>query len=75
MPETLTITVPRELAGERLDRALGMLFADYSRTLVQRWIREGAVQLDGEPANRTRARVMGGERVRIRVTEKEPGDD
>ena len=74
-PEVLTSTVPRELAGERLDRALASLFQDYSRTAVQGWIRDGAVALDGAPAARVRARVAGGEQVRVRVPAPAPAGD
>lgn len=43
------VTVPAALAGRRLDSALAALFADYSRTLLTRWIRAGRVRLNGRP--------------------------
>ena len=44
---TLTNTIPETLSGLRLDVALSQLFPDYSRNLIQQWIREGYVQVDG----------------------------
>jgi 23S rRNA pseudouridine1911/1915/1917 synthase len=68
----LSATVPERLAGARLDQALSDLFPDYSRSRLQQWIKEGAVELDGR---RPRARdpVVGGEQVRLRaVLERAP---
>jgi 23S rRNA pseudouridine1911/1915/1917 synthase len=57
--------VPLTLAGERLDRALGQMFAEYSRARLQRWVREGRVQIDGAICTSTRQRVDGGEQIRV----------
>jgi len=54
-----------ELAGRRLDQALPLLFPEFSRTRLQRWVREGRVTLDGRLANRPRDKLMGGERVEL----------
>ncbi len=62
----LSAAVPRELAGKRLDQALAELFAQFSRTRLQEWIREGRVSVDGR-ACRARDRLAGGERVRLRA--------
>ena len=59
--------IPRELAGERLDRALGSVFDDLSRVRLSRWIKEGHVALDGKRAESVRTRVLGGERVCLRA--------
>lgn len=56
--------IPAEAAGERLDRALAALFPEFSRSRLQRWLREGALQVDGA-APRPRDAVHGGETVRI----------
>jgi len=53
-------TVPPELAGERLDRAAAILFADLSRVELTRWIHAGALTLDGRSV-RPRVRLTGGE--------------
>jgi len=60
----LSATVPRELAGRRLDQVLGQLFGDYSRTRLQEWVRQGRVWVDGE-ACQVRQRMLGGEQLRV----------
>jgi 23S rRNA pseudouridine1911/1915/1917 synthase len=64
-PAALGATVPPGMAGDRLDRVLARLFSDYSRARMQRWVRDGHVALDGAPCRNTRARVAGGERLRV----------
>ena len=70
-PVTRTIQldgiVPGALSGLRADRALAQIFPQHSRTRIQRWIRAGAVTLDGA-AVRARDRITGGERISIRGT-------
>ena len=70
-PVTRTIRldgiVPGALSGLRADQALAQIFPQHSRTRIQRWIRAGAVTLDGA-AVRARDRIMGGERISIRGT-------
>jgi 23S rRNA pseudouridine1911/1915/1917 synthase len=58
----LRATVPDELAGQRLDQALAVLFPDYSRSRLQGWIRAGQVRVDGLEL-RPRDKVEGGEQV------------
>lgn len=65
-----TVEVPAELAGERLDVALARLFPDYSRSRLTRWLREGAIRLDGRPG-RPGERIGGGEQLQVRL-EAEP---
>jgi 23S rRNA pseudouridine1911/1915/1917 synthase len=43
----LTAEVPLEMAGMRLDQALAELFADYSRSKLQIWVKSGRVQVNG----------------------------
>ncbi len=64
----LTLTVPRDLAGKRVDQTLAALCPEYSRTALQKWLREGRVLLDDE-VPRQRDRVIGGEEVEIAVPE------
>ena len=56
--------IPSELAGQRLDQAMGALFPEFSRSRLQTWIREGAALLDGAPTA-AKHRVWGGERVTL----------
>jgi 23S rRNA pseudouridine1911/1915/1917 synthase len=53
-------------AGRRLDQVLAKHLPDFSRGRIQGWIDAGMVLLDGRPTRR-RARVLGGEQVRIRA--------
>ncbi|MDD5580343.1 MAG: 23S rRNA pseudouridine(1911/1915/1917) synthase RluD [Methylobacter sp.] len=43
----LTAEVPFEMAGMRLDQVLAELFADYSRSKLQTWVKAGRVQVNG----------------------------
>lgn len=65
MSEHLTLTIPPEHAGRRLDQCLAELLPDYSRNRIQQWIEAGEVRVDGRPASR-KAKVFGGESVWLR---------
>lgn len=41
------VTIPEELAHERLDQALAKLLPEYSRTLIKEWIESDQVQVNG----------------------------
>ncbi|MEJ2345041.1 MAG: 23S rRNA pseudouridine(1911/1915/1917) synthase RluD [Gammaproteobacteria bacterium] len=60
----LTAEIPANLAGSRIDQALAVLFADYSRARLQQWIRAGEVTVDGR-VPRPRDRVAGHETVQV----------
>ncbi|MFI4869301.1 MAG: 23S rRNA pseudouridine(1911/1915/1917) synthase RluD [Steroidobacterales bacterium] len=60
--QTHVLNLPASAAGLRLDQALAAALPQYSRARLQRWIREGAVQLGGKAA-RVRDRVEGGEQI------------
>lgn len=62
--DALEQTVPEELAGERLDRALARMFPEYSRTRLKEWLVEGFVTVNGA-ARRPKDLVAGGETVRL----------
>jgi len=44
------VTVPPELAGERLDKVLAKVFPEFSRSRLQSWIEAQRVRVDGQPA-------------------------
>jgi len=46
----ITIVVPRSTAGQRLDRWLADLLPEQSRSTLQRWIKTGAILVDGSVA-------------------------
>ncbi|MEX0959443.1 MAG: 23S rRNA pseudouridine(1911/1915/1917) synthase RluD [Burkholderiales bacterium] len=58
------LTVPPDCAGMRLDQALARLLPEYSRSRLQRWMREGHITVDGRAAA-AKARVWGGERIAV----------
>jgi 23S rRNA pseudouridine1911/1915/1917 synthase len=70
----LTARIDEEQAGKRLDQVLSGLFGEFSRSRLQRWIKEGRVLIDGRPC-RPKDKVWGGEKVQLQpVLEQEVGD-
>jgi 23S rRNA pseudouridine1911/1915/1917 synthase len=67
----VTVLLPPEAAGQRLDRALADRFPDRSRTRVAAWIEEGLVTVDGRVLP-GKAKVRGGERVTVAVPAPRP---
>ncbi len=63
----ISIEIPLERAGQRLDQALAALLPDHSRSRLKSWIDSGEVLVDGEP-RRPRDKVSGGEKVVIAAT-------
>ena len=60
MAETRQFVVPAESAGDRLDLFLVRQMPDWSRSQIQRLIREGLVTVGSAPAKK----VRGGDRSR-----------
>lgn len=58
------VAVPPELAGERADKAAALLFDEFSRSELSRWILEGALTVDGI-AVKPRQRLVGGETLSL----------
>jgi 23S rRNA pseudouridine1911/1915/1917 synthase len=56
--------VPDSLAGERVDRVLAEMFADFSRSRLQQWVKDGLCTVDGRVA-RNKDRVTGGEQLEV----------
>jgi 23S rRNA pseudouridine1911/1915/1917 synthase len=63
----LSLIIPHEQAGQRLDQALAALLPDYSRSRLKSWIESGEIQVDGA-AMRPRDKVFGGEAVAVRAS-------
>ncbi|MEM8817251.1 MAG: 23S rRNA pseudouridine(1911/1915/1917) synthase RluD [Pseudomonadota bacterium] len=57
-------TIPDDLAGLRLDKALAKLFPEYSRSRLSSWLKSGRITVDGG-SPRPRDPVEGGERVSL----------
>ncbi len=64
----ITVHIPEDFAGKRLDKALAELCPEYSRSSIQKWLRDGLVLLDDE-VPRQRDRVTGGEQIEVAVPE------
>jgi 23S rRNA pseudouridine1911/1915/1917 synthase len=62
----LSLTIPPEQAGQRLDQALAALLPDYSRSRLKAWIESGELRVDGATA-RPRDKVHGGEAIELRA--------
>jgi len=69
MPEPirLSLTIPFENAGQRLDHVLAELLTEYSRTRIKSWIEAGQILVNGQE-RRPKDKVLGGERVEIDAT-------
>ncbi len=67
------LQVPAGQAGERLDQAAGSLLPDYSRARLQKWIREGALTLDGRQVKPSQ-RLAGGESLRLHAELEAEGE-
>jgi len=61
-----SLTLPAEVAGQRLDAALAGLLPEFSRSYLSAAIKTGQIQLNGRPA-RPRDTVYGGEVVNIDI--------
>jgi len=56
------LQIDRQHAGARLDQVAGELLPDYSRARLQKWIREGALTIDGRQVKPSQ-RLSGGEQL------------
>lgn len=65
--ETLTAQVPDSAINQRLDATLAELFPDYSRSRIQKWIKDGNLMLDGKVEKKPRLTLLGGERIELEV--------
>jgi len=66
----VSLTVPDDSAGQRLDRVLARLLPEHSRSRLAQWMRAGQVIVNGR-AVRPRHKVWGGEVIEL-VAPPEP---
>jgi 23S rRNA pseudouridine1911/1915/1917 synthase len=66
LSNTLTLTIPHDLGGLRLDVALQRMLPDHSRSRLQAWIKSGLVTVDKQ-ASTSKTKVWGGEKVIVDV--------
>ncbi len=67
--KNISLTLPEDVAPERLDQALAKLLPDYSRTQIQSWIETHALLLNGA-TTKAKTKVKGGEHIEITIEEK-----
>lgn len=67
----VTYTIGQENEGERIDKALSSLQAEWSRTQIANWITEGIVKVNGEDV-KSKYKVKEGDVIEIDVPDPEP---
>ena len=60
----ISLEIPLEMAGERLDKVLAGSLPDYSRNRLKAWVEAGAVMVDGK-VTKARYLLRGGESVKV----------
>lgn len=61
------IIVPDSLSGTRLDQILSQLLPEYSRSILQKWLKEGNILIDNQQL-KPKQKLLGGEEIQIDVT-------
>jgi 23S rRNA pseudouridine1911/1915/1917 synthase len=69
LDNTLTLAIPNDLGGLRLDVALQRLLPEHSRSRLQAWIKDGLITVDNLPST-SKTKVWGGEQVIVQVQAK-----
>ena len=67
------VEVPTTGIGRRFDQVAAELFADYSRSRLQQWIKQGVLQVDGH-IQVPKYKLQGGEVLSLRTTLVPEGD-
>src|ERR1700688_820129 len=65
--QVIDLTIPPEMAGQRLDSALARLMPEHSRTRIKGWIEGRGVKVDRAACN-PRDMVEAGSHVRVQMT-------
>lgn len=60
----ITLEIPQDMAGERLDKVLATFLPDYSRNRLKTWVEAGAVTVDGK-VTKARYLLHGGESIKV----------
>ncbi|TNE95107.1 23S rRNA pseudouridine(1911/1915/1917) synthase RluD [Porticoccus sp.] len=72
-PIVLNATVPEHMAGARLDQVAAELFSSYSRSRLQKWIKDGELLVDGKSC-RPRDKLFGGEQLSVKALLEPEGE-
>jgi 23S rRNA pseudouridine1911/1915/1917 synthase len=70
----MTVIVPPEQNGQRLDQVLAALVPQQSRSQLQRLIKEGHVSVEGKAATRTNTPVVAGQSIDLDVPPPAPSE-
>jgi len=60
--------------GQRLDQVIVELLPDYSRSRIQKWIKQGNVSVDGLTSCKAKIKLKGGERLKLSIEQEEQGE-
>ncbi|MCO4322077.1 23S rRNA pseudouridine(1911/1915/1917) synthase RluD [Aliidiomarina quisquiliarum] len=60
-----TAIIPEEALGLRFDQALASMFPEFSRSLLKKWVQNGAITLDGVVVTKPREKIVPGMEVTI----------
>ena len=60
----ISLDIPSEMAGERLDKVLAGSLPEYSRNRLKAWVEAGAVMVDGK-VTKARYLLHGGESIKV----------
>jgi len=69
----MTAKAGRDQAGMRLDQLAAVLFPDFSRARLQKWVRSGELTVDGQVL-KTTYRISGGETLRLDAQPERQGE-
>lgn len=69
---TVEFVVATDADGQRLDHAVAARESSFSRSRIQKLIKEGLVTVDDTPVTRVAERVSTGQRVALTIPEPEP---
>jgi len=72
--EQFTEIVPPEYSGQRMDQILAAIFPDFSRSRLQRWIKDGQVSVNGIPQTKARVKLVGGEEMTLTAQMEAEGE-
>ena len=61
----ITLNVPANCGGLRLDQVLARLRPQHSRNRLQQWIREGRICINGQAVSEPKQKLWGGEFIQV----------
>ena len=72
-PEKRQFQISTDAYGQRLDQVVAVLLPDYSRSRLQKWIKQGKILLNGELC-KPKTKVTGGETILVTIEEEQQGE-